>query len=834
MGARPIEYKVVGRYINEDDLRDVVGYHIQSLDGTRQKQLSMEQMALLVGKGAIVNVSGQIYKDKLLYRGIGIQLDSLPCKKVKVADLRVKETRGTENITRPRPPVGTVGTDTIIDNGHDNVTNAEENKVLAQHFLSEYLIELMRIANCKDLDSKKVIPNGNKILWRAMFTENVTTLNIKVLVALLLENFNNTVGKVSIRVATPEGIEPYNLKIGAEVDINESYKLYEANLIKPFKNMLEYYKLYSSTKLQHEFKEFFEDFCRIVCNQLGVSSPFVSQINAKMGIATIKEKISKANLLVKVMLKRDESNANNALVLVGYYDDNEQQIEHSEYRVNLDEDPYNYREHAENIARTVIQLGYNSLGASEIIQKIVYMLEPIAQHETVNIQLNNFITSATRPFEFYDNITRVLDAKLERYAYTISKIYIFDDESRFRDIPNTCINLEGSADNLYYISINKWGYVAGTTDENTRDYLVIDSDTMEMLNNIVPDVITENDYGKAPISKYKHASYHKMLIRLRKFNLLMDAKNLKLEFLRLNNQLFDGKIDPNLVVGVGNYSFDESNKLRLFESLEHCCAFSCEHEHMLFFNGTWTELQTKHISNGVRASLIHEMCHAYADVEYGGNYEPNPANHGDVLYGMSREKYGVQVEVHGRKFGMAVQLAAERSGLPFEIIFDYGLIKPGMLRANGIDNFKIGDNKKKTVYSGSVNVSRDFDSYKKIAWEWFNENADSVVTEIGKYTNWFLERLNTRVEVHKDDKSDDNKETTDIMIKLYDMNNSKVLTYRVGFRKGRDCVACSVFRDYEDHGKGYIVGKKFNIDGRVPETTRQFLSLIKNDIMNAA
>ena len=84
MGAKPIEYNVIGRYLNQTDLRDVVGYHVVSMDGTRQKQLSMDQMAFLVGKGQILNVTAQIYKDKLLYRGTGISLDSLPYKTVAV------------------------------------------------------------------------------------------------------------------------------------------------------------------------------------------------------------------------------------------------------------------------------------------------------------------------------------------------------------------------------------------------------------------------------------------------------------------------------------------------------------------------------------------------------------------------------------------------------------------------------------------------------------------------------------------------------------------------------------------------------------------------------
>lgn len=78
------QYNIVGRYINEDDARDIVGYHLKNLDGTKQGKYSIEQVAFLVGKDQVLNCTAQLYKDKVLFRGKGISLESLPIQKVKI------------------------------------------------------------------------------------------------------------------------------------------------------------------------------------------------------------------------------------------------------------------------------------------------------------------------------------------------------------------------------------------------------------------------------------------------------------------------------------------------------------------------------------------------------------------------------------------------------------------------------------------------------------------------------------------------------------------------------------------------------------------------------
>jgi hypothetical protein len=58
--------------------KEVVGYHLQSMDTGKSKRFSKEQVCFLVGNGQVTNCTGQIYQDSVLLRGVGISLESLP------------------------------------------------------------------------------------------------------------------------------------------------------------------------------------------------------------------------------------------------------------------------------------------------------------------------------------------------------------------------------------------------------------------------------------------------------------------------------------------------------------------------------------------------------------------------------------------------------------------------------------------------------------------------------------------------------------------------------------------------------------------------------------
>lgn len=73
--AKRVEYQIVGRYMSG---KEVIAYHLYSSETGKGGRYTKEQVCLLVGRGQVVNCDGQIYKDKVILRGIGVSLDSLP------------------------------------------------------------------------------------------------------------------------------------------------------------------------------------------------------------------------------------------------------------------------------------------------------------------------------------------------------------------------------------------------------------------------------------------------------------------------------------------------------------------------------------------------------------------------------------------------------------------------------------------------------------------------------------------------------------------------------------------------------------------------------------
>lgn len=75
MGAKRVEYQIVGRYMSG---KEVVAYHLQSIETGKSGRYTREQVCYLVGRDQITNCTGQIYQDKVLLRGKGMSLDDLP------------------------------------------------------------------------------------------------------------------------------------------------------------------------------------------------------------------------------------------------------------------------------------------------------------------------------------------------------------------------------------------------------------------------------------------------------------------------------------------------------------------------------------------------------------------------------------------------------------------------------------------------------------------------------------------------------------------------------------------------------------------------------------
>lgn len=90
MAGQKIEYTIVGRYM---DGNTVTGYHLQALGQGKAGRYSREQVCFLVGRGQVNNCNGQIYKDKVILRGVGCNLDDLPVQQ-EGGDIRNTDSIG--------------------------------------------------------------------------------------------------------------------------------------------------------------------------------------------------------------------------------------------------------------------------------------------------------------------------------------------------------------------------------------------------------------------------------------------------------------------------------------------------------------------------------------------------------------------------------------------------------------------------------------------------------------------------------------------------------------------------------------------------------------------
>lgn len=91
--AAKVFYAIIGRYMNG---KEVTGYQLQD-EGGKSKRYTKEQVYFLVGKGAVTNCSGQIYEDKVILKGKGINLNDLP-----IADEKSGSIKNTEVVGKVR------------------------------------------------------------------------------------------------------------------------------------------------------------------------------------------------------------------------------------------------------------------------------------------------------------------------------------------------------------------------------------------------------------------------------------------------------------------------------------------------------------------------------------------------------------------------------------------------------------------------------------------------------------------------------------------------------------------------------------------------------------
>ena len=142
--ARPRTlYKLVGRYMQGND---TVYYGLVSEDG-KEVRATEEQMAFYVGREQVINVTAQLYKDKVLFRGVGCEIKELP-----IIQLGNKLVVGSYNFTSAALEGKNVEAALVFNNSPNLKLNC---KKISE---SKFLPDEMKVSNCDEAGKDNKLP----------------------------------------------------------------------------------------------------------------------------------------------------------------------------------------------------------------------------------------------------------------------------------------------------------------------------------------------------------------------------------------------------------------------------------------------------------------------------------------------------------------------------------------------------------------------------------------------------------------------------------------------------------------------------------------------------
>lgn len=102
------QYQIVGRYMSGTE---VTAYHVAKVGEKSAARLDRDVVAYLAAKGQIVNCKGQLYKGKLILKGVGCRLDQLPSKQEAKKENTSSPVSNTASVSKDKelPPMTVQG-----------------------------------------------------------------------------------------------------------------------------------------------------------------------------------------------------------------------------------------------------------------------------------------------------------------------------------------------------------------------------------------------------------------------------------------------------------------------------------------------------------------------------------------------------------------------------------------------------------------------------------------------------------------------------------------------------------------------------------------------------
>lgn len=162
MAGRRVQYQIVGRCMNGTS---VTGYVMQSIETGKSGKFTREQTALLVGRGQVTNCDATIYQDKVIFKGIGVSLDSLPI----IRDGSVQNTDRIGHVRRDTTPEQAVNQYMlagVITNGRNTVGYVIRNAGGQQKKIQRE--DCLKLAQANRLGNARIQNYNGRIILRGV------------------------------------------------------------------------------------------------------------------------------------------------------------------------------------------------------------------------------------------------------------------------------------------------------------------------------------------------------------------------------------------------------------------------------------------------------------------------------------------------------------------------------------------------------------------------------------------------------------------------------------------------------------------------------------------
>lgn len=147
------------------DGTSVTGYQMQSIETGKSGKFTREQAAFLVGRGQVTNCDASIYQDKVIFKGIGVSLESLPI----IRDGKVSNTDRIGHVRRdvtPEQAVNQLMISGVIVSGRNTVgyvirnAGGQEKKIKRE--------DCLKLASQNRLGNARIQNYNGKVILRGV------------------------------------------------------------------------------------------------------------------------------------------------------------------------------------------------------------------------------------------------------------------------------------------------------------------------------------------------------------------------------------------------------------------------------------------------------------------------------------------------------------------------------------------------------------------------------------------------------------------------------------------------------------------------------------------